>query len=346
MNLHGDLVDLFTEIVDIESVSGNEKPLADSIQFALEPLAHLSVERFEDTVLARTELGRAERVVVAGHLDTVPVKGNLPHRREGDRIYGRGTCDMKGGVAVALQAAAQLTSPSRDVTWIFYDHEEVDAALNSLSHIDPAKLAGDLAILMEPTAALIEGGCQGHLRFQITTKGIAAHSARSWRGHNAIHDMFDVLARLYRYQPREVEVEGLTYREGLNAVRIWGGIASNVIPDACTIEINHRFAPDHLLPEAQDYCRELFIGYDLDFVDGANGARPGLDTKIAQEFVSAVGGTPRPKFGWTDVARFSALGIPAINFGPGDPFKAHADDEYCDISDLHTCHQALLNFLQ
>ncbi len=344
----GDLVRLFRDIVDIESVSGNEGPLADEVEAALRACPHLAVIRDGDTVIARTDQGRAQRVVIAGHLDTVPVADNLPSRVDGDRVYGRGTADMKGGIAVMLAVAVAATRPSRDVTWIFYDHEEVDAALNSLSRIArerPEALDGDFAVLMEPTAGRIEGGCQGTLRFRITTRGRAAHSARSWLGRNAIHDAADVLARLASYQPRQPEVDGLTYHEGLNAVAIGGGIAGNVIPDRCEIVVNFRFAPDRDEEDAKAHCRGVFDGYELEFVDFAAGARPGLDRPAAREFVAAVGGTPSAKYGWTDVARFAALGIPAVNFGPADPAQAHADDEFCRVGDLVACRDALLRWL-
>jgi succinyl-diaminopimelate desuccinylase len=345
LDLRSDLVGLFTDIVNVESVSGNEGPLADAVEAALMPLDHLRVERHGDTVVARTELGRAQRVVVAGHLDTVPVAGNLPAVRKGDVVYGRGTADMKGGVAVALAAAAALERPSRDVTWIFYDHEEVDAKLNALGRLDPGLLAADLAVLMEPTAAKVEGGCQGNARFKVVTRGRAAHSARSWMGHNAIHEACDVLARLLRYKPRSVDVEGLTYREGMNAVRIAGGVAGNVVPDRCEVEVNFRFAPDRDEADAKRHCEQVFVGYPLEFTDFVLGARPGLDRPIAQEFLAAVGGEPSAKFGWTDVARFAALGVPALNFGPGDPMRAHADDECCAVSELFTCLDALKKYL-
>jgi len=348
LDLTGDLIALFRQVVDIESVSGNERALADEVELALRQLPHLRVERDGDTVVARTDLGRSERVVVAGHLDTVPVAGNLPSRLVGDRVYGRGTVDMKGGVAVALAAAAALSAPTRDLSWIFYDHEEVEAARNSLTRIAaerPNWLAGDFAVLMEPTAARIEGGCQGTLRVVIKTRGLAAHSARSWLGHNAIHEAAEPLARLAGYSARVVEVDGLTYREGLNAVGIHGGIAGNVVPDSCLITVNYRFAPDRDVAAAQAHCREVFAGYELEFVDAAAGARPGLDLPLAADFVTAVGGTPTGKVGWTDVARFSALGVPAVNFGPGDPGKAHADDEFCAVSELHSCYDALLRWL-
>ncbi|MGB7961920.1 MAG: succinyl-diaminopimelate desuccinylase [Propionicimonas sp.] len=344
----GDLVRLFRDIVDIESVSGHEAPLADAVEAVLSSCQHLAVERDGDTVIARTELGRDQRVVIAGHLDTVPVAGNLPSSVVGDLVFGRGTADMKGGVAVALALAVSLERPKRDVTWIFYDHEEVAADQNSLTRIAgtrPEWLAGDFAVLMEPTAAKVEGGCQGTMRFSLTTRGVAAHSGRAWLGHNAIHDAADVLARLAAYQPRDVVVDGLTYREGLNAVAIAGGIASNVIPDACTVTVNFRFAPDRDAANALAHCREVFDGYEFEVTDLAVGARPGLDRPIAQEFVAAVGGEPSAKYGWTDVSRFSALGVPAVNFGPADPGKAHADDECCPIADLYACRDALTRWL-
>ncbi|MGB4271020.1 MAG: succinyl-diaminopimelate desuccinylase [Propionicimonas sp.] len=344
----GDLVRLFRDIVDIESVSGDEGDLADAVESALRDCAHLSVLRDGDTVIARTELGRAERVVIAGHLDTVPVAGNLPSWVVGELVYGRGTADMKGGVAVALALAVSLERPTRDITWIFYDHEEVAAEDNSLTRVAanrPDLLAGDFAVLMEPTSATVEGGCQGTLRFTLTTRGVAAHSARAWLGRNAIHDAGDVLARLSAYQPRSVAVDGLVYREGLNAVGITGGVATNVIPDACVVTVNFRFAPDRDAENALAHCREVFEGYELVVTDLALGARPGLDTPIARDFVAATGGEPSAKYGWTDVARFSALGVPAVNFGPADPGKAHADDEQCPIADLYTCRDALQRWL-
>lgn len=344
----GDLVTLFRALVDVESVSGREGPLADAVEATLRGLPHLHVDRDADAVVARTQLGRPTRVIIAGHLDTVPVADNLPSRVEGDRIYGRGTCDMKGGVAVAVAVAATTPSPRHDVTWVFYDNEEVESVRNGLGRIarhHPEWLAGDFAVLMEPTSARVEGGCQGTLRFTVTTTGVAAHSARSWLGHNAIHDAGELLGRLAAYVPRVVVVDGLTYREGLNAVAITGGIAGNVIPDRCTLTVNFRFAPDRDEADAKAHCREVFAGHTITFTDYADAARPGLDRPAAREFLTAVGGTPSAKFGWTDVARFSALGVPAVNFGPADPGKAHADDEFCPVADLYTCRDALVRWL-
>lgn len=354
LDLDGDVVELLRDLVDIESVSGNEGPITDAIERGLRGYPHLEVIRDGNVLVARTNLGRDSRVVVAGHTDTVPLTSepNLPCRISGDGddriLIGRGTCDMKGGVAVALSAAAALTQPRHDVTWIFYDNEEVEAEKNGLLRISrtrPELLAGDFAVLGEPTAARIEGGCQGTLRVQATFTGRAAHSARAWMGHNAIHDAADFLARLQAYEPAQPWVDGLQYHEGLNAVRIAGGIAGNVIPDRCTIEVNYRFAPDKSAEEALAWVREYFTGIELEVTDLAAGARPGLDQPAAADFIAAVGGEPKPKHGWTDVALFASVGVPAVNFGPGDPIKAHADDEFCPASQVYACHDALIRWL-
>lgn len=350
------VVELTRVLCDIPSVSADERAIADAVEQALTAYPHLEVVRDGDAVVARTTLGRDERVVVAGHLDTVPIADNLPVRVVGEglhaELWGRGTVDMKGGVAVQLALAAELDAPTRDVTWVFYDHEEVDSALNGLGRIArtrPELLAGDFAVLCEPTAAGIEGGCNGTLRVEVRVPGEAAHSARSWMGTNAIHGAAEVLARLDAYEPASTEVEGLVFREGMNAVGIRGGIAGNVIPDECVVTVNFRFAPSRTLEEAEQHTRDLFAGYEVTVTDAAAGARPGLDAPLAVDFTEAVlevtGGAPAPKYGWTDVARFSALGVPAVNFGPGDPVLAHKDDERCPASQIQLCYEALRTWL-
>jgi succinyl-diaminopimelate desuccinylase len=352
LDLDGDVVTLLRQLIDIESVSGDEDEIADRVESALRPYAHLEVIRDQNVVVARTQAGRSERVVIAGHLDTVPIADNVPSTVSGEGaeqlVWGRGACDMKGGVAVQLAVAAALSAPSRDVTWIFYDNEEVEEDRNGLGRIareHPEYLDGSFAVLCEPSNAGIEGGCQGTMRAEIVLHGVAAHSARSWKGHNAIHDAAEVLQRLSDYRPREIEVDGLLFREGLNAVSISGGIAGNVIPDRCTVVVNYRFAPDKDADTASAHLREVFDGYEVTVTDVAAGARPGLDVPAAAEFVTAVGGQTSAKLGWTDVARFSARGVPAVNFGPGDPSKAHADDEFCPAADVVSCRDALLRWL-
>ncbi|WP_454141354.1 succinyl-diaminopimelate desuccinylase [Microbacterium lacticum] len=352
LDLTAGSVELTRAICDIPSVSGDETPLADAIFAAVDPLDHLDVYRDGDTIVARTQLGRAQRVVIAGHIDTVPINANLPTREvgeDGERyLWGRGTVDMKGGTAVQLKLAAELVSPRVDITWMWYDNEEVDSDLNGLTRLArtrPDLFAGDFAILGEPSNGAVEGGCNGTLRAIARTHGARAHSARAWMGENAIHAAAPILTRLAAYQPAEIDVDGLVYREGLNAVRITGGVAGNVIPDLCEVEVNFRFAPSRTVGGAEAHVREVLAGFEVEIVDAAAGARPGLDAPLAQEFLAAVGGEPRPKYGWTDVARFSALGVPAVNYGPGDPSLAHHDQERVPVAQIEDVERALRAWL-
>ena len=346
--LDDDVISLTGALVDIPSESGEEQVIADAVHSALDPLPHLAVERVGNNIVARTMHGRADRVVIGGHLDTVPAAGNLPCRREGGFLHGLGTCDMKGGIAVALRLAATVRESSRDITYLFYECEEVTAQRNGLLRLSrdrPDLLAGDFAILMEPSNARVEAGCQGTLRAEIAISGVRSHSARSWMGENAVHQAVEVLDRLRSYEPRRVMVDGLEYREGLNAVGISGGIAGNVIPDECVVVVNYRFAPTLTVDEAIEHVAEVFAGFPLEIVDQAPGALPGLQLAAARDFVTAVGGEPHPKFGWTDVARFTELGIPAVNYGPGDPAVAHATDERVSEADLLACEVKLRRWL-
>jgi len=333
-----DPVALTRAFVDVESVSGNEATLADLVEATLVGLDGLEVERLGNTVVGRTALGRPERVVLAGHLDTVPLAGNFPSTVDGDCVYGCGTADMKSGAALALHFAASRAggvAPRHDVTYVFYDCEEVDSHRNGLLKLARARpeLVTDaaFAVLLEPTYGVVEAGCQGTLSARVTMTGRRAHAARSWLGANAIHQAAPILAKLQVYPPRSVTLDGCTYREGLNAVGIEGGVASNVIPDSCVVHVNFRFAPDRSEADAVAHVTEVFDGYALEIVDLAPAALPGLDAPAAREFLDVVGGPPRAKLGWTDVARFATLGIPALNFGPGDPDLAHKPEERVEI---------------
>ena len=352
LDLTADAVTLTEQLVNIESVSHNEAAIADAVEEALRLLPHLIVTRRGHTVIARTDLGRPERVVIAGHLDTVPLNDNLPARREdtpdGGILHGLGTCDMKGGDAVMLKLAADVPEPSRDITFIFYEAEEVDSVFNGLrllAESDPDLMTADFAILMEPSNASVEAGCQGTMRVDVRTTGERSHSARSWKGVNAIHEAAPILARLNDYVARQPVIDGLTYHEGLNATGIRGGVAGNVIPDECVVEVNFRFAPDRDEAGAEAFVRDFFEGYDVTVTDMAAGAMPGLDRPAAKAFVEAVGGEVAPKFGWTDVARFTTLGVPAVNFGPGDPMFAHKQDEHVPMEHITRCERALKEWL-
>ena len=348
MELSVTVEDLLDTLVDTSSVSGREGPLCDLVEESLIGFPHLTVTRDGDAVVARTALGRDRRVLLGGHLDTVPVADNLPSRVAGSRLYGCGSTDMKGGVAVMLRLASTLAEPRHDLTFVFYDNEEVEAERNGLRRLAEKHrdwLDADLAILMEPTSTAVEAGCQGTMRADVRLTGHRAHSARSWLGVNAIHLAAPVLAALSSYDARRVVIDGCEYREGLSAVSISGGVAGNVVPDECVVTVNFRFAPDRSEDDAAEHVRTVFDGFDIEVSDSAAGALPGLDREISQEFLAAVGAPPAAKLGWTDVSRFAALGIAALNYGPGDPNLAHTRDEYVELAELGQTEDVLRRFL-
>jgi succinyl-diaminopimelate desuccinylase len=351
LDLHGDPVALTAALVDIPSESRHEQRIADEIEAALrEQTSGFEIIRNADAVLARTNFGRPSRVLLAGHTDTVPVADNLPSRLDGRVLHGCGTSDMKSGDAVFLHLAATVAEPKHDITLVMYDCEEIEASANGLGRIErelPDWLEADVAILGEPSGGYIEAGCQGTLRVVVSASGTRAHSARSWLGDNAIHKLDDVLARLSAYRARSVEIDGCTYREGLSAVGIRGGVAGNVIPDSASVTVNFRFAPDRSVEQASQHVREVFDGLDvaIERTDAAAGALPGLTKPPAAALVEAAGGQVRAKYGWTDVSRFAALGIPAVNYGPGDPNLAHRADECVDVDAITAATEMLRQYL-
>ena len=372
-----DALSLTRQMIDIPSVSGQEGPLADAVEAALRSAGFgsapaLEILRDGDAVCARTRLGLPERVILAGHLDTVPIADNVPGRaeiRDGvEVVWGRGSVDMLGGCAAALALACEAgpliaagahAALTADVTWIFYDHEEVASHLNGLGRLQrnhPHWLAGDLALLGEPTAAHVEGGCNGTLRVIARFPGRAAHSARAWMGSNAIHAMAPVIERIADYGNPVELVDGLEFRESLSVVRVEGGIANNVIPEAASMTVNYRFAPSKRADDALEWVRSLFEGTDatIEVDDLCEGARPGADSPVAERFlavarrVAAEAGAElglAAKVGWTDVARFTQVGVTAMNFGPGDPLLAHTRDEHSPVSDIVRVHRTLRAFV-
>ncbi|MGD1346703.1 succinyl-diaminopimelate desuccinylase [Mycobacterium seoulense] len=351
LDLRADPIELTAALVDIPSESRDEARLADEVESALRAqTSGFEIVRNGNAVLARTRHRRPSRVLLAGHLDTVPVAGNLPSRRENGDLYGCGAADMKSGDAVFLHLAATVAEPVHDLTLVFYDCEEIDAAANGLGRIErelPDWLSADVAILGEPTGGYIEAGCQGTLRVVVSATGTRAHSARPWLGDNAIHKLGAVLDRLAAYSARAVDIDGCEYREGLSAVRIDGGVAGNVIPDAAAVTVNFRFAPDRSVTAALAHVHEVFDGLDvrIEQTDAAAGALPGLSQPAAKALVEAAGGRVRAKYGWTDVARFAALGIPAVNFGPGDPNLAHRRDESVPVANITAAVAMLRGYL-
>ena len=353
LNLLQDPVDLTAALVDIESVSHNETAIADAVEVALREVAQadesIEVLRIDNNVIARTHRGLPQRVILAGHLDTVPTADNVPSTRgvdaQGrDALFGCGTVDMKSGDAVYLHAFATLAASQelqRDLTLIMYECEEVAAEFNGLRHLSeshPELLTGDVALLGEPSGNVIEAGCQGSIRLRLTAHGTRAHSARAWLGDNAVHKLAPVLSRIAAYEPQTVDIDGLAYREGLNVVWLEAGVATNTLPDEAVLRVNFRFAPNRSADEAMAHFREV-LGLDefapedltVDVEDVSPGALPGLHAAAAKELVAVAGDVVKPKFGWTDVARFSALGIPAVNFGPGDPAYCHKKDEQIPV---------------
>ena len=372
-----DALSLTRQMIDIPSVSGQEGPLADAVEAALRSAGFGSVPALEilrdgDAVCARTRLGLPQCVVLAGHLDTVPIADNVPGHteiRDGvEVVWGRGSVDMLGGCAAALALACEAgpliaagahAALTADVTWIFYDHEEVASHLNGLGRVErnhPQWLAGDLALLGEPTAAHVEGGCNGTLRVIARFPGRAAHSARAWMGVNAIHAMAPVIERIADYGNPVELVDGLEFRESLSVVRVEGGIANNVIPEAASMTVNYRFAPSKRADDALAWVRSLFegTGATIEVDDLCEGARPGADSPVAERFltvarrIAAERGTElllSAKVGWTDVARFTQVGVPAMNFGPGDPLLAHTRDEHAPVSDIVRVYDTLRAFV-
>lgn len=349
-----DLLASTAALVDIPSASFEESALAGHVERALRDVAWLEVDRVGDNVVARTSLGRARRLVLAGHTDTVPPNGNARARVEGDRLYGLGATDMKGGLAVMLDLASTVAEPALDVTYVFYAREEVAADHNGLKELAserPDLLEGDVALLGEPTLAQIEAGCQGTLRIRLVLRGERAHTARPWMGRNAIHRAGAVLRALESYEERRPVLQGCQFREALQAVRIEGGVAGNVVPDEVTLTINHRFAPDRTPEQAEAHVREVvgpILDADDDVVveDAAPAAAPALDHPVIAALVERNGLPVSAKLGWTDVAFFASRGVPAVNFGPGDPTIAHTAGEYVERADLERVHGALLALLR
>lgn len=344
-----DLLARTAELVGIPSESHDEAAITDHLEALLRGAPHLDLERIGNNLVARTTLGRPMRLLLGGHTDTVPVNDNLPGRVDGDVLHGLGAADMKGGVAVLVELALAIAEPAVDVTYVFYECEEVEARFNGLGRLErqaPALLDCDAAVLAEPTSSRIEAGCQGTMRAVVTMHGTRAHTARAWMGVNAVHRLGAVLRRLDGYEPRRPVLDGCEFHEGLQAVAVEGGVAGNVVPDSATVTVNHRFAPDRSPEEAEAHVRSVVGDVDgFEIVDVAPGAPPGLTHPLLATLVSLVGEAPTAKLGWTDVSRFAALGVPACNFGPGDPLVAHTADEWVARADLERAHAVLVDLV-
>ena len=341
------------EFVDVPSESFAELPMVQRLEQLLEPCSHLTLDRVGDNLVARTTLGRSQRLVLAGHTDTVPVNNNGKARIDGDVVWGLGSADMKAGLAVMTELARDLERPALDVTYVFYAREEVASKHSGLEEIfvaRPELLAGDAAVLGEPTSGRIEAGCQGTLRVKVTLRGVRAHTARPWMGRNAIHRLSGVLARLASFEPRAPVVAGLQFREAMQAVAVAGGTAGNVVPDEASVVINHRFAPDRDIDAALAEVHrvihdQLDEGDEMELVEYSPAGAPAMDHPLLAALRQRSGAEVEAKLGWTDVARFSARGVPAVNFGPGDALLAHRADERVDAASLQAVYEAMADLL-
>lgn len=354
-----DLLALTAELVDIPSVSFDEAAIVAHLEAELRAIPGLAVDRIGDNLVARTNLGRTHRVILAGHTDTVP-GDTSGSRLDGDVLWGLGTTDMKGGLAVMLELARVVSEPAVDVTWVFYAREEVAIAHNGLRELFAEAselLAGDVAILGEPTAGAIEAGCQGTMRFEVTLAGARAHTARPWMGRNAVHRLGGLLTALEAYAHREPVVDGCRYREALQAVHVEGGVAGNVVPDSAMVRINHRYAPDRSGAQAEAHVREFLApfldegdgddgGDRVELVDHSPAALPGLSHPLLRAVTDRHQLEVRAKLGWTDVAFFSEHGVPAVNLGPGEPTLAHTAGERLERAPLESCFMVLRDLLE
>ena len=350
-----DLLALTAELVDIPSVSHDEAAIADHVEQMLRQVPWLAVDRLGHNVVARTMLGRPSRLVLAGHLDTVPANGNERARLEGDVLWGLGSADMKAGCAVILDLARTVVDPAVDVTYVLYECEEVESRYNGLRRLlaeRPDLVEGDAAVLGEPTGATIEAGCQGTLRIAVTLTGVRAHTARPWLGTNAIHRLAPLLDRVAAFEGRRPVLDGCEFAEALSAVRVEGGVAGNVVPDRATVHLNHRYAPDRSSVEAVAALRDFLgplvddgRGDTVELTDAADGATPNLTSPLLARLVATAGAPPRAKLGWTDVAFFADRGIPATNYGPGDPNVAHTAGECVDRAELDAVAAGLRSLL-
>lgn len=345
-----DLLAATAALVAIPSVSHDEAAITDHIEGRLRAVPWLEVTRIDHNLVARTNFGHRFRLVLAGHTDTVPVNGNEVARLDGDVLHGLGSADMKSGLAVFLHLAETVSAPTVDLTYVFYECEEVASVHNGLKKLlakSPELVAGDAAILGEPTTAVIEAGCQGTLRAVLSVGGARAHTARPWMGRNAIHRLSPVIDRIATWEPRRPVLDGCEYREAMQVVKVDGGMGNNVVPDRATVTINHRFAPDHSVDKATEIVRAVIGNAVLDddatfeVVDASPGALPSLGHPLLKKLASMVGDAPRAKLGWTDVSFFAARGIPAVNFGPGDPTIAHTAGEYVVRSEIDRAHDVL-----
>jgi succinyl-diaminopimelate desuccinylase len=349
-----DLANRALELINISSVIGHEAALCDFVEdWALRTFGIGQIQRISNSLVLGTLSTTKPNLALVGHLDTVPpaAKPNPP-RIEGDRLFGLGSSDMKGALAVmmALAEDPQQGQWPLNVLYIFYEREEGPFQESGLIEVlkqrpDVSKV--QLAICMEPTDGAAQFGCVGSLHATATFEGKAAHSARPWQGHNAVHAAGPFLSELLSRGRREVYCDGLEFFEVISATLAQGGRAKNVVPDTFSLNLNYRFAPGKNLAQAQQDISELVAGRArLEFLDLAPSGKVCLSHPWCQQLTALSERAAEAKQAWTDVARFSELNVNAINFGPGETAQAHQAFESASVSALHKSHQVLQAFLK
>ncbi len=345
------IVELLTTLVDIPSVTGDEARIATFVSERLRAAGTGEVMRSGNGVVWRGPQRGRPLALLAGHLDTVPPNDNARARLDGDKLFGLGTTDMKGGVAVmlALLEGLDLARLRFDLALVFYDAEEGPAdgnGLGRLLHEMPWLRQAAFAVLLEPTDGAVELGCNGVMNAEVRVTGRSAHAARPWTGVNAVERAAPWLAEIVHFPTTPVTLQGIEYRETLQVTTLHAGRARNVVPDELVVNLNHRFTPDHTIADAERKLRALVPAeFELRIVDAAPAGKVAADHPEVAAFIRRFGLRTAGKQGWTDVARFTEAGIAAFNFGPGVPDLCHVRDEYCPIANLEPACRMLAEFL-
>jgi succinyl-diaminopimelate desuccinylase len=336
------LVETLTWLIDIPSVTGEERAIRDAIADRLDGMTR---ETVGDSLIVGKP--RSGAVLLAGHLDTVPLQGGSGARVDGERVHGLGATDMKAGLAVMIHLIEAL-GPDL-VCCVFYAGEEGALSGNQLGLVletYPWLTGASAGVLLEPTNLSLEAGCQGVVNADVVFTGEAAHSARPWLGDNAVTKAGEFLTAIRRLEPEPHVIDGLEFLEVMSVTTAQGGVAKNVIPARFAMNVNYRFAPDRSPDQAVARLREVCADADeIEITDVAPAGAVSTDHPVFRRLVEVSGAPVEAKQGWTDVAQLSAAGIPAVNFGPGEPSLAHKPGESVRISDLAWAYDALLAVL-
>ncbi|WP_433936102.1 succinyl-diaminopimelate desuccinylase [Sorangium cellulosum] len=347
------LADTLLWLCSVPSPTGEEQALCSEVAERL-GRARLAapVRRHGDSLVVQVTQGTGgPKIALAGHLDVVRTSHDGPPRIEGDRLYGPGASDMKSGLALMLDLAEgeRQDIAGVDLTLVFYAREEGPYLENELALVierEPGLRALDLAVCLEPSDNKLSLGASGSLHAGLTFRGRTAHSARPWQGENAIYKAGPFLVELASLAPREVEIDGFVYRAVTTATMAQGGRGRNVVPDEFTMNLNHRFPPGTSIQEAQRTIEALVAGRaEIAWRDLSPSAPPHASHPLVVALREAGVAAVEPKQAWTDVARFAELGVPAVNFGPGENAQAHQRNEWASLRKLYEGRAILRRWL-